>query len=145
MLEAKTFFLLLSNTPNSGQTATCYRKNVQNLHPISDQNSLKTICFSATQYTWSLCEVHYRRAVEVRITCSYGRKVSLAINTKADSLLLIPRPPLADEDLCPAISLGMEHRTFPVLQPTPHFSRCCGHTVSNVWNSSIINTPTQSK
>ena len=30
-------------------------------------------------------------------------------------------------------------------QPTPYFSRCCGHTVSNVRNSSIINTPTQSK
>ena len=71
-----------------------------------------------------------------------GRNVSCAINTKADSLLLIPRSPLADGDLCPAISLGMEHRTFPALQPTPYFSRCRGHTVNNVCYSSIINTPT---
>ena len=69
MLEEIFFFL--SNTPNSGQTATCYRKNVRNLHPISDQNSLKTIYFSATQYKWSLCEVYYRRAEVRKLLFSY--------------------------------------------------------------------------
>ena len=64
---------------------------------------------------------YFFKIIIIVLRVPMGRNVSRAINTKADSLLLIPRSPLADEDLCPAISLGMEHRTFPALQPTPHF------------------------
>ena len=60
-----------------------------------------------------------------------GRNVSRAINTKADSLLLIPRSPLADGDLCPAISLGMEHRTFPALSQ-PHIFPDVADTLSTM-------------
>ena len=60
-----------------------------------------------------------------------GRNVFTVERTKADSLLLIPRSPLALEDLCPAISVGTEHLVFPVLQPTPYVFRCRGQTVTD--------------
>lgn len=74
-----------------------------------------------------------------------GRNVFTVERTKADSLLLIPRSPLAVEDLCPAILVGTEHLVFPVLQPTPYVSRCRGQTITDAWVSLLINTPKQWK